>query len=108
MYVIVQSGEAVEIVVPPEGFKPKEWQRTHSFPVCVGREVFHTINPALKMRSNQRTGGTALSLRPPLLYVFDRFNHARLPSSTSTEYQTVFPTQHSTQYVRSPVEESSP
>jgi hypothetical protein len=25
MYVIVQSGEAVEIVTPPEGFKAKEW-----------------------------------------------------------------------------------
>ena len=25
MYVIVQSGEAVEIVPPPEGFKAKEW-----------------------------------------------------------------------------------
>jgi Holliday junction resolvase-like predicted endonuclease len=25
MYVIVQSGEAVEIVEPPEGFKAKEW-----------------------------------------------------------------------------------
>jgi hypothetical protein len=25
MYVIVQSGEAVEIVTPPKGFKAKEW-----------------------------------------------------------------------------------
>ena len=25
MYVIVQSGEAVEIVTPPEGFQAKEW-----------------------------------------------------------------------------------
>ncbi|MDR0326800.1 MAG: hypothetical protein LBI05_00740 [Planctomycetaceae bacterium] len=25
MYVIVQSGEAVEIVAPPEGFVVKEW-----------------------------------------------------------------------------------
>ena len=25
MYVIVQSGEAVEIVQTPEGFKAKEW-----------------------------------------------------------------------------------
>jgi hypothetical protein len=25
MYVIVQSGEAVVIVTPPEGFKAKEW-----------------------------------------------------------------------------------
>jgi len=25
MYVIVQSGKAVEILTPPEGFKPKEW-----------------------------------------------------------------------------------
>ncbi|MCL2304537.1 MAG: hypothetical protein FWC43_04260 [Planctomycetaceae bacterium] len=25
LYVIVQSGEAVEIVTPPEGFVPKKW-----------------------------------------------------------------------------------
>jgi hypothetical protein len=25
MYVIVQSGKAVEIVTPPEGFRAKEW-----------------------------------------------------------------------------------
>jgi hypothetical protein len=25
LYVIVQSGEAVKIVAPPEGFKAKEW-----------------------------------------------------------------------------------
>jgi len=25
MYVIVQSGEAVEIITPPDGFAAKEW-----------------------------------------------------------------------------------
>jgi len=25
MYVIVQSGDAVEIITPPEGFRAKEW-----------------------------------------------------------------------------------